>query len=140
MRNWFQKIKYSIARMMYGRYGNDELNFVLLISALILSVMGGIPVPFFWICSIVSILLLILALCRTFSKNIFKRRRELERYLAIKNKPRNAWKLHKNKKRDKKTHVYFKCPKCKAVLRVPRGKGEIIVTCPRCQERIEKRT
>ncbi len=140
MKNWFRKIGYKISRMMYGRYGNDELSFVLLICALLFSVLSGIPVRFFWLFSIASVILVILSLCRTFSKNIFKRRRELERYLAIKNKPKNAWKLHKNKKRDKKTHVYFKCPKCKAVLRVPRGKGEIIVTCPRCNERIEKKT
>ncbi len=140
LKKWFQKIGYNIARVMYGRYGNDELNLVLLICALIFSVLCAIPIRFFGLFSIVSVLLVILSFCRTFSRNIAKRRRELDRYLAIKNKPKNAWQLHKNKNRDKKTHVYFKCKKCRAVLRVPRGKGEIIVTCPRCRERIEKKT
>lgn len=140
MRNWFQKIKYRIARMMYGRYGNDELNIVLLVLALVLSVVGSLPVPYLWLSSVVGLIVLCWTFFRTFSRNIVKRRRELEFYLKIKNKPKNARKLRKNKKRDKKTHVYFKCPKCRAVLRVPRGKGDIIVTCPRCNERIEKRT
>ncbi len=125
---------------MYGRYGNDELTYVLLVAALLLVLLSAIPVPFFFLFSVVAWLLMFWSIFRTFSRNIAKRRRELDRYLKIKNKPKNAIKLHKNKKRDKNTHVYFKCPKCKAVLRVPLGKGSIIVTCPCCKEKIEKNT
>ena len=140
MKNWFQKIGYRIAAFMYGRYGQDELNFVILILALILSIVGALPFPWIWLAAPISFALLVWSIFRSFSKNIPKRRRELERYLKIKRKPANAIKLRKNKKRDKKTHCYFKCSKCKAVLRVPKGKGSIIVTCPRCGERIEKNT
>ncbi|MBQ9773646.1 MAG: hypothetical protein IJW30_03185 [Clostridia bacterium] len=140
MKRFFQKIGYRIARFMYGRYGNDEWNLVLMIVALVFALLGAVPVPFFWLFSILGTLLMLRVLFRSFSKNLPKRRRELERYLKIKNAPKNARKLRKNKKRDKHTHCYFKCPKCRAVLRVPLGKGNIIVTCPRCSERIEKKT
>ena len=145
MRNFFQKLRYKIAAFMYGRYGHDELNTVIMVCALVISLVGAILSSFpklyyFSLLSLVSTALLVWAIFRMLSKNYTKRRRELEIYLKIKNKPANAIKLHKNKKRDKKTHVYFKCHKCKAVLRVPRGKGNIIVTCPRCKERIEKKT
>ncbi len=140
MKQWFQKIGYKIAGWMYGRYGNDELTYVLLFSSLALILISYIPVPFFFLFSLLAYVLVIFSIFRTFSKNISKRRRELDRYLRIKNKPKNAWLLHKNKKRDKDTHVYFKCSKCRAVLRVPKGKGSIIVTCPRCNERIERIT
>ncbi len=140
MKQWFQKIGYKIARWMYGRYGNDELTYALLIIAIVFVLLSAIPVPFFFLFSVAAWLLMFWSIFRTFSRNIVKRRRELDRYLKIKNKPKNAIKLHKNKKRDKDTHVYFKCPKCKSVLRVPLGKGSIIVTCPCCHEKIEKNT
>lgn len=140
MKQWFRKIGYKIAGWMYGRYGSDELTYVLLFTSIALIFVSYIPVPFFFLFTLLSYALLIFSIFRTFSRNLAKRRCELDRYLRIKNKPKNAWLLHKNKKRDKETHVYFKCPKCRAVLRVPKGKGSIIVTCPRCAERIERIT
>ena len=145
MKSFFQKIGYKIAAFMYGRYGHDELNTVILVCALVVSlassVVGSLPkLYYFHLFSLLSTALLVWSIFRMLSKNHAKRRKELNVYLKIKNKPANAIKLHKNKKRDKKTHVYFKCHKCRAVLRVPRGKGSIIVTCPRCGERIEKKT
>ena len=139
MKSFFQRLKYSLSRWMYGRYGNDELTWVLLITGTVLLFLGYIP-RIGWIFYILALTTIFFSTFRGFSRNIPKRRRELERYLRIKNKPKNAIQLHKNKRRDKKTHVYFKCPKCKAVLRVPKGKGDIIVTCPRCNERVEKNT
>jgi len=102
-------------------------------------VLAYIPVVGF-VFPFLALLIMFWTIFRSYSKNIPRRRRELEVYLKIKRKPQNARKLRKNKKRDKKTHCYFKCPTCKAVLRVPRGKGEIIVTCPRCNGRIPKKT
>lgn len=124
---------------MYGRYGNDELTPVLLITGTVFLLLGYLPFVgiFFYLLALLTVFW---SAFRTFSRNIPKRRRELERWQRIKNKPKNAMRLHKNKKRDKHTHCYFKCPKCKAVLRVPKGKGEIIVTCPRCSTRVEKNT
>ncbi len=139
MRKLFKRIGNAVSRWMYGRYGTDELNMVLLMTALVFLLLAYIPVVGF-LFGILAFVILIWSNFRVFSKNIPRRRRELERYLRIKQKPQNARKLRKNKKRDKKTHCYFKCPSCKAVLRVPKGKGEIIVTCPRCNKRTPKKT
>ena len=139
MKGFFQRIGNAIARFMYGRNGYDELCMALYFVALVFLLLSYIPTVGF-VFAILSFAVMIRSLFRTFSKNLVRRRRELERYYKIKNAPRKARQLRKNKKRDKKTHCYFKCPKCRAVLRVPRGKGEIIVTCPRCNARTEKRT
>ena len=139
MKRFFQRIRNSFARFMYGRYGNDELNLALTIASLISLLLSIIPYVGF-VFLFLAIFLIVWSNIRAFSRNIPKRRRQLERYFRIKNKPKNARTLRKNKKRDKKTHIYFKCHKCRAVLRVPRGKGNIIVTCPRCNERIPKNT
>ena len=138
MKNWFEKLGYKMASFMYGRYGNDALTKFLLILALILMVISWIP-SLWWV-YLLALAVMIWSLFRTFSRRFEKRRRELERYLKIQKPIVNFFKLSHNKWRDRKTHVYFKCKKCKAVLRVPKGKGSIVVICTRCKDRIEKET
>jgi hypothetical protein len=123
---------------MYGRYGNDDLTKFLLILGLVFMVISWFPhLGWFYF---LAAAVLVWSLMRSFSRKIDRRRRELDRYLRIKKPIVNFFKLCRNKWRDRKTHVYFKCKKCKAVLRVPRGKGSIIVTCAKCGDRIEKKT
>ena len=138
MRNWLEKLRYKTATFMYGRYGNDELTKVLLIAALVFMILSCLP--HLGLIYFLAAALLVWSLTRSFSRNFEMRKRELNRYLKIKKGFVNFFKLRRNKWRDRKTHVYFKCPKCKAMLRVPKGKGSIIVTCTRCRERIEKNT
>lgn len=127
-----------MASFMYGRYGNDALTKFLLIAALILMVISWIP-RLGWV-YLLALAVMIWSIYRSLSRKFDKRRRELDRYLKIKNPIVNFFKLQRNKWRDRKTHVYFKCKKCKAVLRVPKGKGSIVVICTRCKDRIEKET
>ena len=123
---------------MYGRYGYDALSKTLLwvyagvlVLHMILSLF--IESPFLYLANmLVSFSLVGYILFRTMSRNIPKRRSENERFL-------NFWRLRKNKRRDRKTHVYRKCPKCKAVLRLPKARGKHTVSCPRCRERFEVR-
>ena len=138
MRNFFQRLGYKMASFMYGRYGTDELTKFLMIVSVILMVISWIPS--LGLVYLLAFALLVWATLRMFSRKHDKRRRELERYLRLKKPIVNFFKLSRNKWRDRKTHVYFKCKKCKAVLRVPRGKGSITVTCTRCKNRIEKKT
>ena len=138
MRNFLQRFAYKMSAFMYGRYGTDELSKFLMILALILMVVSWLPnlgLVYF-----VALALMIWSLFRSFSRNLEKRRRERERYLKLRKPIADFFKLSKNKWRDRKTHVYFKCKKCRAVLRVPKGKGSIVVICTRCKDRIEKET
>ena len=138
MRNFLERLRYKTACLMYGRYGNDALTKFLLVLGLILMLVSWLP-HLGWVYFLAAAVL-VWSLWRSFSRKLDRRRRELDRYLKIKNGFVNFFKLRRNKWRDRKTHVYFKCKKCKAVLRVPRGKGSIIVTCTRCGDRIEKKT
>ena len=138
MRSFFERLGHKMASFMYGRYGTDELSKFLMILALILMVISWFPnlgLVYF-----VALALMVWSLFRTFSRKLDKRRRERERYLKIQKPIANFFKLQRNKWRDRKTHVYFKCKKCRAVLRVPKGKGSIVVICTRCKDRIEKET
>ena len=138
MRNFLERLRYKTACFMYGRYGNDDLTKFLLIVGLVFMIISWFPhLGWFYF---LAAAVLVWSLMRSFSRKIDRRRRELDRYLRIKKPIVNFFKLRRNKWRDRKTHVYFKCKKCKAVLRVPRGKGSIIVTCAKCGDRIEKKT
>ncbi len=119
-----------MARFMYGRYGSDDLNRFLTVLSLLLLVLSLIPV--LWFLWFPAVGLLIWSYVRMFSKKLWNRRRENERYLKMVAPLKKARKLQKNKRRDRKTHRYCKCKHCKAVLRVPKGKGKIDITCPRC--------
>lgn len=128
---------------MYGRYGADTLSKVTMwvYSGVILTYMilwlvfqGNttasviISVSYF----VISTALVYWMFFRMFSRNIYKRRKENEKFCGF-------FKLCKNKWKDRKTHVYRKCPKCKAVLRLPKAKGKHTVVCPRCKNRFEVR-
>ena len=132
------KFKNKLYRFMYGRYGTDKLGTVLAWTyfalVLIYTVIG-----FFWenaiftVCYLIaSMTLIFFVFFRMFSRNVAKRRKENEKFC-------NFFKLRKNKFKDRKTHVYRKCKKCGAVLRLPRSKGKHFVVCPRCKNRFRTR-
>ena len=131
MRAWFERMGARLARWMYGRYGNDRLNHTLLILALVFLLLGYIPALRFL--PLLSLVLLIWSNVRCFSRRIEQRRRELARFDRIWKGTVGFFRLRKKMFKERKTHLYFRCKKCKAMLRVPRGKGEIDVTCPRCK-------
>lgn len=41
---------------------------------------------------------------------------------------------------ERKHFKFFKCPACHQKIRVPKGKGRIEITCPRCGEKFVKKT
>ena len=136
------KFKNKLQRFFYGRYGGDTLNNVLLgvyLFIVLAYFIGSLFIPPAAVKAklIVSLLyyaltitLFILIFYRMLSRNVVKRRRENERFCGF-------FRLRKNKIRDRKTHVYRKCPNCRAMLRLPRAKGKHNVVCPRCKHRFE---
>lgn len=121
---------------MYSRYGYDELSKVLSIASLVCIALSLFE-PFFYF---FALALLIWTMFRTYSRNIEKRRRERERYLKIVGKIKTKCRLYKRMFKERKTHCYFKCKQCKAVIRIPIGRGEIDVGCPRCKTRTMRKT
>ena len=134
----FRRIGNTIRRFMYGRYGSDQLNTTLFVTALVLSVTNSILSVIFYrtvamsiIAPILSLLvygLLFYQLFRTFSRNIYRRRRENQRFLSF-------W--HRLRDRN---HRYFRCPQCRQTVRVPKNRGKINIRCPKCGEKFIKKT
>lgn len=130
------KFKNKLYSFMYGRYGTDTLNKVLLwvyVAWILLYTVLSLFVDSIYFTVIYWITTAALAFWmffRMFSRNIAARRRENERFCR-------PFKLMRNKHRDRKTHVYRKCKTCKAVLRLPKAKGKHSSVCPRCKNRFE---
>ena len=122
-------LRYKLMRFLSGRYGPDTLFYILVLLAAVLSVIN------LFIRNIVLQLLvyalMIIAILRFFSRNTYARSREnrwvSEKINAIKQK-RDTYK----DRRADRFHIYKKCPRCKAVLRLPRRIGKHKTICPRC--------
>ena len=134
MRNWLQ-------RVMAGRYGVDEysrfLNIVAL-GSLVLSILfnNGLSV-FFWLLAIIS---LVWTYFRMFSRNTYKRRAENNAYLTIRYNMTRKLSGLKQRMQQKRYYRFYKCPKCGITTRVPKGKGKIRITCPKCGEIFQRKS
>jgi len=128
-------------RFMIGRYGPDHLNTALIVLAIVFGLIGRLTglTSFFAF----SYLPLFLALFRMLSRNIPARRAENDRFLRyywpVRTKIANRVKTLSIRVKQRKTHKFFRCPSCKNLLRIPRGKGRVQVTCPKCGERFIKK-
>ncbi len=138
MRGWFQRFNNTVQHFMYGRYGIDEFSKFLLMTGMALAVLSLFR-PLIWM-GIIAYAVIIWSYVRCFSKKFDKRRRELDKYWCIRNRLRSKFAFFKKKHAERKTHRYFKCKMCKTTMRVPRGKGKIEITCPKCKSKIIKRT
>lgn len=131
-------MKERIRRFMMGRYGVDAFGrflngagMVLILLSLILSMfkatylVGTILMFGAWFC-------MIWTLVRAFSKNHSRRYAENNWYLRKKARVSNWWNARKNRFAQRKTHRFFRCPQCSVTTRVPKGKGKVRITCPRC--------
>ena len=127
------KFTERLIRFMAGRNGMDHLNRALFWGYLICIVLG----LFIDVFTLLALPLMILLFWRTFSRNLYKRRAENRKYLALTGKIRSKFSLQKRKFTERKTHRYRKCPHCKATLRLPNRKGKHTVCCPKCRKDFE---
>lgn len=135
MRNLLMKVARKISAFLYGRNGFDDLAKLSLILSIVVFLIYG-----FWPMGIVKLLisfvsygLMIYAYFRILSKNVYKRRKENKKYLGAINMTKTRWK-------QRKTHKFYRCPKCKTWLRVPKGRGKITITCVKCSTKFDKKT
>lgn len=130
MNRFLASLQYRLRRFMAGRYGTDRLNIVILCVGLAASLLSSFTRGsiFGFIAWIVSYALMILAIWRSLSRNINARYQENRRF-----------KLMLDRVKDRHNR-YFICPRCRQTVRVPRHKGKIAITCPKCRERFERRT
>ncbi|MGN8919756.1 hypothetical protein ACTNB0_01515 [Lachnospiraceae bacterium HCP28S3_F9] len=131
-------MKEKLMRFMYGRNGVDSLGkFVLVISIIVMLLAGWTDSL---ILSYLSWIGIIYLYFRMFSRNIYKRSSENQWYLNKTYKIRTFFYRQKNLLLQRKTHHIYKCPTCRQKIRVPRGKGQIEIRCPKCNTRFIKKS
>ena len=115
---------------MQGRYGSDKLNRALVwvaFGAYIISLF--IPVAAVKLGLIlVSYVLIAWSFIRMLSRDVYKRYQENRKFLQF---------VERFKDRE---HRYYDCPRCRQPVRVPRGKGKIAISCPKCKEKFIRKT
>lgn len=122
---------------MYGRYGTDKLNLVLIGIGFIISIFGQLFS--FYPLVIISYIFYGYSIYRMFSKNISARQKELYSFLKVWNPIVKWFKMRKTIFQNRKTYKYFKCPNCKQWLRAPRGRGKIQIDCQKCKKQFIKK-
>lgn len=132
-------LKEKLSRFMYGRYGIDHLSRFLLTVTFILCVLSifvsGRGSSFI---SAVTFALIILMYFRMFSRNIYKRAAENEKYLRLTGKIRGKYQAEKKIASQRKYYRFYRCPGCGQRIRVPKGRGRIQIRCPKCNEKFIK--
>ena len=120
----------GLRSFMSGRYGTDRLNMVILCAGLVASILSSLfrNLNARMIFLVLSYALMIWAIFRALSRNTYKRSQENRRFLLIFDRLKD------------RNNRYFNCPKCRQTVRVPRGKGKISITCPRCREKFIRKT
>lgn len=132
--NWLRqlggKFRMGLNRFMEGRYGTDKLSMAILGAGVIVCLVTiFLPFPLIkLLLTVLSYVLMLWAIFRTLSRNTYRRYQENRKYLMF---------LDRIKDRQ---HRYFDCPRCRQPVRVPRGKGKIAITCPKCREKFIKKT
>ena len=114
--------RYRMLQFMIGRNGFDAFCRGLLFLAMIL-IIADIFIPG-RIVRYIGLAIMFYSYFRAFSRNIVRRSAE------------NSWSYMR---RDRKNYKYFKCPSCGQVLRAPKGRGRIRVTCSRCHDVFERK-
>ena len=123
---------------MAGRSGADPFSRFLSYAALALIVANlFVRGTVLWA---LALLVLVYTYFRMFSKNVARRREENGKYLQLKYKLTGGVKNCADRWKQRKEFVFFRCPDCRAMLRVPRGKGRIRVTCRKCGNAFERKT
>lgn len=129
--SFWEKIKQTFRSFMGGRHGADQLSLMLVWVGLGLSVLGTLTgIGLFALAGLAAY---VYTIFRMFSRDNAKRSEENRRYTAWVARIKTKWKQARSRFRNRKTYKYFRCPSCKACLRLPRGTGIVTVTCSRCK-------
>lgn len=128
----------KLRQFMYGRYGMDQLGAGIAVSYFILTVLSNLFR--FWPIMVLTYALFFIWIFRILSKNIYQRQKENTIFLSKWNPVKGKFALLGKRMSEGKQYRFYRCPSCKQMIRVPKGKGRISITCPKCKTEFIKKT
>ena len=135
--SFWQKMKMNLARFMEGRYGVDYLGNFTLYAGLILTILDMFLGS--GLLGLMGMALYVITVFRMFSKNREQRMMENRKYIELTGDWKKKFHQFKLRMKNSKQYKYFKCPNCKALLRLTRGCGQKHVTCARCKHEFDQK-
>jgi len=126
-----------LRNFMSGRYGTDQLNLGLLVLYLALCVLASATNLILF--NLIALIVVICAFYRMLSRDHYRRSQENQWFL-LKMQPVFRWGRQLRQRLTDREHRYYRCPGCRQMLRVPRGRGKITITCPRCRTVLTKKS
>jgi len=121
----------KIRRSMQGRYGMDELSKFLMAISIVMLLLATFTSNS--MVNLVSFIIIGFVYVRMFSKNFYKCSLQNQKYLKLRNKLTGSWQNKISHFKQRKTHSIYNCPECKQKVRIPKGKGKVKITCPKCR-------
>lgn len=144
MRRWRQN-GIPRPRFMEGRYGGDPLGrflsvagCLLLLLAMLLGSTGRSSLS--GLLGLIAIGLVGWCYFRILSRNYNRRAAENSRYLDLRDRVTGWFCLQKDCFSQRRDYAFYRCPSCHQLVRVPKGKGRIRITCRRCGYAFERKT
>lgn len=130
-------VRNFLSRFMAGRYGTDQLNTALLVTYLALYLISLFTdwTFLYWI----ALVLVFVTLFRCLSRKVDSRRAENAKFMQLVRPIQRGFRNFRSRVKDRE-HRYFKCPRCRQQMRVPRGKGRITVHCRSCGATFEEKS
>ncbi len=123
---------------MSGRYGTDDLSkfmLVVCVVLLIINIFTGRTIIY-----VLALVILVLSYYRILSRNHVQRSSENEKYLDIVHSITGRFRRNGDRSPQSKEYHIYRCPSCGQKIRVPRGKGRILITCPKCRTEFQKKS
>lgn len=132
-----------LTRFMQGRYGLDQLSRFMMIFGLIVLILAAFfrkPAMVGNVIYVLGLVIVVIAYVRVFSRNHQKRYAENQKYCQLTAKLRRGFGKEKYIMEQRKDYKIFTCPGCKQKIRIPKGKGKIEISCPKCKTKFVKKS
>ena len=123
---------------MQGRYGADQLYRVKLIGGAVLVILSNFIFEVFFL--LLGWILVVLAFVRAFSKDYSRRYAENQKFLELTGKIRKVFGKQRYVMEQRKDYHIYTCPQCRQKIRMPRGKGKVEISCPKCHTKFIKKS
>ena len=123
---------------MQGRYGADQLYRVMLIGGAVLVILSNFIFEVFFL--LLGWILVVLAFVRAFSRDYSRRYVENQKFLELTGKIRKVFGKQRYVMEQRKDYHIYTCPQCRQKIRMPRGKGKVEISCPKCHTKFIKKS